>query len=558
MDKIESIINDYQNGLSIYETCDKYHIGKIRLKKILAENNITLRKRGKQPIDKTNFVIDDYKKEKYPMLEGYHYIAIDKINGDVYNDYMNKGGFLTNHIKKTYHETIPSLYDRRLYYMKTGNYWWEQWFNIIKIKNEETKKCPYCSWETLDINNKSGAFYNHLLHTHNIKLSEHIKNHSEDIEYFHRQIKHIQKKQLLNDSYYNVRCPLCNKQMPKITNTHLSKKHNMNIDDFKSLYPNNKLMSSCMTKQLDDARKLTNLTISKNRFISSYEKELHDFLNSFNVKFETNRQILIGKEIDILIPDIKLGIEFDGLRWHSEFYGKKDRNYHLDKTIQCNEKGYSLIHIFEDEYVNNKTIVLSKLKHILHHDYDLPKIAGRQIVVKEIYKNDAEIFLNNFHIQGFSSSTVYIGGFYNGKLIAVMSFKNGGISNKDWELNRFATDYNYRYQGVGGKLFNYFIKNYNPKCVISFADRRWTINQENNLYTKLGFKLNSITKPDYKYYIPKTDKFKRFHKFTFNKHKLSKLYGFPLTMTEKEMAIKAGFDRIWDCGLFKYVWKNNE
>ena len=29
-------------------------------------------------------------------------------------------------------------------------------------------------------------------------------------------------------------------------------------------------------------------------------------------------------------------------------------------------------------------------------------------------------------------------------------------------------------------------------------------------------------------------------------------------MTEKEMAIEAGFDRIWDCGLFKYVWKNDE
>lgn len=558
MENIRSIINDYEDGLSIYNICEKYHIGKIKLKKILSDNSITLRKKGKQPIDKTNFIIDDYKKEKYPQIEGYHYIAVDKLSGETYNDYMNNGGFLTSHIKKKYNEKIPSLYNRRLFYMKTGNYWWEQWFNIIKVKNEETKKCPYCTWETLDIHNKSGAFLNHLKYEHDMTIEEYIKNNPNDANYFSRQLKEIEKNKLLENSYYYVICPLCGKKMPKITNSHLLKNHNTTLKEFKVKYPNIKIMSDNMNKQLNNIRQYSNLVVSKKRFISSYEVELHDFLKTYNIDFETNRQILIGKEIDILIPSLNLGIEFDGLIWHSEFYGKKDKNYHLNKTILCNQKGYSLIHIFEDEYVNNKDIVFSKLKHLIKKDYDLPKIQGRKILVKEIYKNDAEIFLNKFHIQGFSSSTVYLGGFYNEELISVMSFKNGGITNKDWELTRFATNYNYRYQGVGGKLFKYFIRNYNPKNVISFADRRWTINPNNNLYTNLGFELVSITKPDYRYYNSKIDKFKRFHKFSLNKNKLSKLYGFPLTMTEKEMAIEAGFDRIWDCGLFKYVWKNDE
>ena len=34
---------------------------------------------------------------------------------------------------------------------------------------------------------------------------------------------------------------------------------------------------------------------------------------------------------------------------------------------------------------------------------------------------------------------------------------------------------------------------------------------------------------------------------------MSKKYGFPLTMTETEMAKKLGLDRIWDCDLVKYV-----
>lgn len=552
------IIKDYIGGLSLYDVCEKYHIGKIKLKKILSDNNVVLRKKGKQPIDKTKFIVKDFSIEKYPIHDGYHYIAVDKLSGKTYNDYMNSGGFLTSHIKKIYGVEIPSLYDRRIHYMKTGNYWWEEWFDIIEVKDKEKKKCPYCSWETLDINNKSGAFVNHLKFEHGISIEEHLKSYPDDEEYLGRQMKIINKNNLLSDTYYHVVCPLCGEKMSKITNTHLRKCHNMTMDEFKLKYPNISSMSKSMEEQLNDARKNSNLVVSKNRFISSYELELNEFLNSYGIKFETNRQILIGKEIDILIPNIRLGIEFNGLRWHSEFYGRKDRNYHLNKTILCNQKGYSLIHIFEDEFVNHKDIVFSKIKHIIKKDYDLPKIQGRKISLKEIYKNDAEIFLNKFHIQGFCSSTVYIGGFYNEELVAVMTFKNGGIANKDWELTRFATNYNYRYQGVGGKLFAYFVRKFNPTCIISFADRRWTINQENNLYTNLGFVLNSVTKPDYKYYNKKIDKYKRFHKFSFNKHKLSKLYGFPLTMTEKEMAIEAGFDRIWDCGLFKYVWKNDK
>ena len=41
----------------------------------------------------------------------------------------------------------------------------------------------------------------------------------------------------------------------------------------------------------------------------------------------------------------------------------------------------------------------------------------------------------------------------------------------------------------------------------------------------------------------------------FNKQKLHKKYGFPLTMTETEMAKELKYDRIWDCGLVKYIWE---
>jgi hypothetical protein len=123
-----------------------------------------------------------------------------------------------------------------------------------------------------------------------------------------------------------------------------------------------------------------------------------------------------------------------------------------------------------------------------------------------------------------------------------------------WNLNRYATLSGTICQGLGGKLFSHFIKEKNPSYVKSFADRRWTINRDNNLYIKIGFTFDSTTPPDYRYYNPKVDKYKRFHKFAFRKGKLMKKYGFPEEMSESEMTKLLGYDRIWDCGLYKYTW----
>lgn len=266
-----------------------------------------------------------------------------------------------------------------------------------------------------------------------------------------------------------------------------------------------------------------------------------------------NRSILNNKEIDILIPSLKIGIEYNGLYWHSEKYNK-GRWYHYKKMEECNKKGIKLIQIFEDEYLKNKSIVFNKIKHILNIPNVAPKIMGRKVLIKEIDNEKAKEFLNNNHIQGYTNSTINLGAYYQGILIGVMCFNKTGVDN-EWILNRFATDNKYICQGVGGKLFKYFIRNFNPETVKSFADRRWTIN-EDNLYTKLGFKLVKKLNPDYRY-ISGSNSRERIHKFNLRKKTLHNKYGFPIDMTEKEMVEKLGLYKIWDCGLYKYEWKLN-
>jgi hypothetical protein len=179
---------------------------------------------------------------------------------------------------------------------------------------------------------------------------------------------------------------------------------------------------------------------------------------------------------------------------------------------------------------------------------------GRKCKVEVIPKDIAEQFLNDYHIQGYARSTVYLGALYEDKLIAVMTFKQEQKNSSKWELTRFASDYHYICQGIGGKMFNWFVKNYNPLEVKSFADRRWTLDKGNNLYVKLGFELIEELKPDYEY-ILNANPIKRIHKFNFRKQKLHKKFNLPLTMTENEMTKELGYSKIWNCGLFKFVWK---
>ena len=282
--------------------------------------------------------------------------------------------------------------------------------------------------------------------------------------------------------------------------------------------------------------------------------ELNEITNCLKVLLpqQRNREILRNREIDIYIPLLKLGIEYNGLHWHSERLGK-GKNYHLDKLNKCNEQGIRLIQIFEDEWINRREICESKLKQICGLNTN-PKIYARKCEIREITnKNEAYEFLDKNHIQGRTGFTIALGTYYNNELVGVMTFKKE--KEGYWDLNRFATDISYQCVGIGGKLFKYFTRNYDFQEIKSFADRRWTTDPTNNLYTKLGFEFDSYVPPTYWYYNPKISRIERFHKFGFRKQHLHKQYDLPLTMTEREMTETLGYTRIWDCGLIKYVYR---
>lgn len=553
----EEICNAYINSCDGVETlASRYHVGKLRIKDILKKHGIGTKKVGGQ-LDKS--VVRRYKedKTKYNSDNDGYWVVFDISNSEFETtDVYNRGGVLTTYIKEKYKVDIPTLFIRKKYYEANGKYWWEQWLSYKKLQHKKTKKCPYCDWETIDIENKSGVFEQHLLSKHEITKVGYLKEHPEDKEYFTTMTstKNLQFED--NESKYVI-CKICGKRVSRLDWRHLEK-HNLTKYEYLKISPNEKTISNSLYQKQKEAvhDMFTSIDNNATKFSSKGELEMIDFIKSKGIECGKNRSILKSGELDIYIPSKKIAIEYNGLKWHSEWFGKKNRQYHLNKTKECNSSGISLIHIFEDEYINKKDIVLSKISHLIGCDYALYSIMGRKTKVSVINNATAKEFLDKYHIQGYGKCTISYGAYHNNVLIAVMSFRN---EKNNWELVRFATDYHYRYNGVASKIFKRFTNDYinNINEVKSFADVRWTLNKDNNLYTKLGFKLSNILPPDYTYFNEKVCRYQRFHKFGFRKEILSKRYNLPLTMTETEMIKELGYDRIWNCGLFKYIWKPN-
>lgn len=287
----------------------------------------------------------------------------------------------------------------------------------------------------------------------------------------------------------------------------------------------------------------------RNSNVSKKEKELADFVeNDLGFSIERSyRKIehLSPKEVDIFIPEKNVAIEFNGLYWHSEANGK-DKNYHYEKWLNCENSGVRLLTVWEDEWENKKDIVKSHLKHVLGVN-DSEKVYARKTVFREISKDVAQVFLSNYHIQGFVGASIYVGLFKHDtdELVAVANFLK---SDNDYVLSRYATSGSV----VGGfsKIIKYFEKFYEYDKLVTFADRSFS---DGGLYENNGWVADKELPPDYSYIMP--NKIARFHKFGFRKKKFQQDSSliFDDNMKEKQLAELNGLDRVWDLGKIRFI-----
>lgn len=144
------------------------------------------------------------------------------------------------------------------------------------------------------------------------KISESVQALMNDYEFLksHYYDKKLQKLQNLNNNIidfdgnlFTYKCPDCN-EITKITTQYIFRrlKHNVN------------LCFKCVPK---------NGTSVQEKEVLSYIREFY----TDNI-IENDKTILNGKELDIVLPDIKIAFEFDGTYWHMDprIYDENDFN----------------------------------------------------------------------------------------------------------------------------------------------------------------------------------------------------------------------------------------
>lgn len=280
---------------------------------------------------------------------------------------------------------------------------------------------------------------------------------------------------------------------------------------------------------------------------SKPEKDITDYLQTLGLHVENNvRKIIDNYELDIYVPSKNIAIEYNGLYWHTEKF--RDKTYHYNKWLACKEAGIQLIQIWEDDWKRNSEFVKKMLAHKLEVSVS-ERVYARKIQMKSLTYTSVKEFLEENHIQGITTGSIYLGAFnpINQKLVAVLIAKyEPGSEKKTLSIVRYATSV----PVVGGftKLLKHLIReNPDVDSIITFSDN--TVS-EGNLYENNGFKNVKTLRPDYMYVYNGV----RNHKFGFRlkRFKNDPELEYREELTESELALLNNIPRIWDAGKVKW------
>ena len=138
---------------------------------------------------------------------------------------------------------------------------------------------------------------------------------------------------------------------------------------------------------------------------SYQEREFYNFLSSITeYKVLQRQRVLIdnregrkNKEIDCYIPELKLGFEYNGIRFHSQEFGCEiDR--HLNKTLLAEKQGIKLIHINSLDWRNDMDRIKTLIKRIVNNEDVISEMYDMN---SEVIIVDRSLFNKCFKINGF-------------------------------------------------------------------------------------------------------------------------------------------------------------
>lgn len=299
------------------------------------------------------------------------------------------------------------------------------------------------------------------------------------------------------------------------------------------------------------------------RTSSRAEDALADWVTSLGVTVVRNeRQVLDGPEIDIYVPERRLGIEYNGSYWHRDQI-IKNRRHHEYKVIAAERAGIRVVTIWDFDWQQRQPLVQSWLRHALGVS-NLPQVHARACSLRAVTPADANDFYTQNHLQGgVRRHAIHLGLYQAETLVACMTFMQGGsrrgrFGAEEWELIRYATAAQVR--GGASRLFHAFCQQYNPQQVWSFSDRQ---HFSGNLYPALGFVIDGRVAADYRVADKRGLRVwaKAAWQRRFIPKRLAEL-GLPVNFdpasdprSEHQLQDEIGVVRIFDAGKLRWKWQ---
>jgi hypothetical protein len=213
------------------------------------------------------------------------------------------------------------------------------------------------------------------------------------------------------------------------------------------------------------------------------------------------------------------------------------------------EKGIRLLHVYENEWRDQKEIVKSMISSALGV-YERKEYA-RKCTVRNITDRQVVVdFFDRNHIQGAVHKFELALGLYKGDelLQAVVFGKQHFGRNGDYELYRMVTKINTQVLGGFSKLMEH-----SPyDRVVSYVALRMF---DAKGYLAGKWRIEHQAHPSFCI----TDGVNVYSRHLFKKSEcLKKFDNVTSGMTEREMQMKNGFFRLWDCGTLKVVWERKQ
>lgn len=239
------------------------------------------------------------------------------------------------------------------------------------------------------------------------------------------------------------------------------------------------------------------------------------------------------RSLDCYSPSKKVGIEFNGLYWHNE--ESKGKTYHLDKTNACKAEGIRLIHIWEHEWRDRRSQVLSFLRSAL--SANPTKIGARKCEFRWVEPAAVKTLLESTHIQGFARQSKYaLGVYHQGELVGAATFGKHHRGRPVTVLNRLVFKDGVTISGGFSKISKLAAERFGT--IISWVDLAKSDGQG---YLKAGWKVEEVLKPDYFYHDSQGNAYSK-------QSRKKSAVRTPQGMTEREHALQDGLYRVWDCG----------